>query len=81
MTPKQIEELMAALWALVERPIRRDGAPSVREELHRLMAQADPTGIHKSDAPTSGESSPDVSLRDCPRLSKLIGEPDNLTHD
>lgn len=82
MTPKQIEFLLADLWALVERPTMRNGAPSVQVELRRLMMRADPRGVFKATPLSEVVVEPlDVSLRDSPRLPKLIGEHEAGIHD
>jgi hypothetical protein len=47
MKQREVEALMAALWGIVDRPVRRDGAPSAKEELRHLMAQADPKGLYR----------------------------------
>lgn len=78
---KAIERVLAAAHVVCGPHKDLGAVNSAHEALAKALAAADPHGVYKTTAPATGEDSPDVSLRDSPRLSKLIGGLDSLTHD
>jgi hypothetical protein len=87
MTPKQIEKVMAAAHRAVE---AHRTLPELSEDLAKLGAvlrEVDPANVYKrgtlgDEIAAAGLGEPrEASLRDCPRLPRLIGENEAGTHD
>jgi hypothetical protein len=83
MTQKQTAALMAALWRIATAPPRRDGSPSAREQVNRLLREHDPHRVYDETAPQPArvdlEETQDIPLRDCPRLLPLPPESTDAT--
>ena len=80
MKTKEIEKLLALAWAVALAPTPAEEQERVGE-LRQALHAADPSGTYQANAPTAGADEPDVSLRDSPRVSKLIGENEAGFHE
>jgi hypothetical protein len=82
MTPKQIEKLAAAAWAVALAPTAAAEQERVGE-MRQLLHSVDPNGVYQPGAPTAGLDAQEdfVSLRDSPRLSRAIGANEAAFHD
>ncbi len=83
MTQKQIAQLMAALWRIATTAPTRNGGPSAREQVNRLVHEYDPGRTYDETAPQAPgvdlEETQDIPLRDSPRLRLLPGGSGDVT--
>jgi hypothetical protein len=85
MTPKQIEKLAAAAWAVALAPTAAEEQERVGE-MRQLLHSVYPTGLYQRNSvpvelAARCSDEPYVPLRDSPRVSKLIGENEAAFHD
>ncbi len=86
MREKDVQRVMEAAHEAAALPSVFMPSP-VLAKLREVLAEVDPHRVYErkplhidaANAQTGEELEP--SLRACPRLSKLIGEPDSLIHD
>jgi hypothetical protein len=82
MTPKQVEKLAAAAYAVCSPHRNLAHLSESVTALAETLREVDPARVYSPSAPQAGaDDSADPSLHDSPRLSRLIGANEAATHD
>lgn len=87
MREKDVQRVLEAAYAVTAGHTTTTSLAEARDRLAATLREVDPHRVYErkplhidaANAQTGEELEP--KLRACPRLSKAIGEPDNLMHD